>query len=151
MRRSNPPLRGGNSWTKESPVLPIPSYPALCREDTTSWNDGRSRTQDPARIQEGAPGTEKQKSISKIVLEPTAGKSKADPARIQEGSPGTEKQKSVIKIVLEMRTGESGSDPARIQQGAHGTEKRKSVIEVVLQPITGKSGSDPSRRPSYRV
>ena len=39
-----PPLRGGNSWTKESPVLPIPSYPALCREDTTSWNDGRPRT-----------------------------------------------------------------------------------------------------------
>ena len=34
-----PPLRGGNSWTKESPVLPIPSYTALCREDTTSWNN----------------------------------------------------------------------------------------------------------------
>ena len=44
-----PPLRGGNSWTKESPVLPIPSYPALCREDTTSWNDGRPRTHHRAR------------------------------------------------------------------------------------------------------
>ena len=39
-----PPLRGGNSWTKESPALPIPSYPALCREDTTSWNHGRPGT-----------------------------------------------------------------------------------------------------------
>ena len=39
-----PPLRGGSSLSKESPVLPIPSYPALCREDTTSWNDGRPRT-----------------------------------------------------------------------------------------------------------
>ena len=39
-----PPLRGGSSLSKESPVLPIPSYPALCRKDTTSWNDGRPRT-----------------------------------------------------------------------------------------------------------
>ena len=39
-----PPLRGGSSLSKESPVLPIPSYPALCREDATSWNDGRPRT-----------------------------------------------------------------------------------------------------------
>ena len=39
-----PPLRGGNSCTKESPALPIPSYPAQCREDTTSWNDGQPRT-----------------------------------------------------------------------------------------------------------
>ena len=38
-----PPLRGGNSQTKESPVLPIPRYPALRREDTTSWNNGRPR------------------------------------------------------------------------------------------------------------
>ena len=40
-----PPLRGGNSWSEESPALPIPSYPAQCREDTTSWNDGRPSTQ----------------------------------------------------------------------------------------------------------
>ena len=39
-----PPLRGGNSSFKESPALPIPSYPALCREDTTSWIDGRPST-----------------------------------------------------------------------------------------------------------
>ena len=38
-----PPLRGGNSSSKESPALPIPSYPALCREDTTSWKHGRPR------------------------------------------------------------------------------------------------------------
>jgi hypothetical protein len=38
------PLRGGYSQCKESPVLPIPSYPALCREDTTSWIHGRSGT-----------------------------------------------------------------------------------------------------------
>ena len=44
-----PPILGGNSSSKGSPVLPIPSYPALCREDTTSWNDGRPRTHyDPA-------------------------------------------------------------------------------------------------------
>ena len=42
-RGLHPPLRGGNSSYKEWPVLPTPSYPALCREDTTSWNDGRSR------------------------------------------------------------------------------------------------------------
>ena len=40
----HPTLRGGNSSSQESPVLPIPSYPALCREDTTSWNHGRPRT-----------------------------------------------------------------------------------------------------------
>ena len=40
----HPPLRGGSSSSQESPVLPIPSYPALCREDTTSWNHGRPRT-----------------------------------------------------------------------------------------------------------
>ena len=40
-----PPLRGGNSSSKESPALPIPSYPALCREDITSWNDGRPSIQ----------------------------------------------------------------------------------------------------------
>ena len=40
-----PPLRGGNSSSRESPVLAIPSYPALCRDDTTSWNDGRPSTQ----------------------------------------------------------------------------------------------------------
>ena len=56
-----PPLRGGNWKCKESPVLPIPSYPALCREDTTSWNDGRPRThfqespREPGRTQE-SPG-----------------------------------------------------------------------------------------------
>lgn len=38
------PLRGGYSQCKESPVLPIPSYPALCCEDTTSWIHGRSGT-----------------------------------------------------------------------------------------------------------
>ena len=43
-RGQPPPLRGGNSGCKESPVLPIPSYPALCREDTTSWIHGRSGT-----------------------------------------------------------------------------------------------------------
>ena len=40
----HPPLCGGSSSSQESPVLPIPSYPALCRKDTTSWNYGRSRT-----------------------------------------------------------------------------------------------------------
>ena len=40
----HPPIRGGSSSSQESPVLPIPSYPALCREDTTSWNHGRPRT-----------------------------------------------------------------------------------------------------------
>ena len=39
-----PPLRGGNAWCTERPVHPIPSYPALSREDTTFWNDGRPRT-----------------------------------------------------------------------------------------------------------
>ena len=39
-----PPLRGGSSSSPESPAHPIPSYPALCREDTTSWNYGRPRT-----------------------------------------------------------------------------------------------------------
>ena len=39
-----PPILGGNSSSKESPVLPIPSYPALCRQDTTSWKAGRPRT-----------------------------------------------------------------------------------------------------------
>ena len=51
-----PPLRGGNSRTKESPVLPIPSYPALCREDTTSWNHGRPSTHDE-RCGPGIPGS----------------------------------------------------------------------------------------------
>ena len=50
-----PPLRGGNSWTKESPVLPIPSYPALCREDTTSWNDGRPSTPNMRSSCRGSP------------------------------------------------------------------------------------------------
>ena len=45
-----PPLRGGNSWTKESPVLPIPSYPALCLEDTTSWNNGRPRLNNRIKV-----------------------------------------------------------------------------------------------------
>jgi hypothetical protein len=40
----HPPLRGGSSSSQEPPALPIPSYPALCREDTTSWNHGRPRT-----------------------------------------------------------------------------------------------------------
>ena len=40
----HPPIRGGSSSSQESPVPPIPSYPALCREDTTSWNHGRPRT-----------------------------------------------------------------------------------------------------------
>ena len=39
-----PPFRVGNSSSKESPVLPIPTYSALCPEDTTSWNDRRPRT-----------------------------------------------------------------------------------------------------------
>ena len=43
VKKLPPPLRGGNSSSKESPALPIPSYPALCREDTTSWNHGRPR------------------------------------------------------------------------------------------------------------
>ena len=32
-----------SSSSQESPVPPIPSYPALCRKDTTSWNHGRPR------------------------------------------------------------------------------------------------------------
>ena len=44
LRGLPPPLREGYSSSKESPVLPIPSYPALCREDTTSWNHGRPGT-----------------------------------------------------------------------------------------------------------
>ena len=42
--KASSPTSWGESWTKESPALPIPSYPALCREDITSWNDGRPRT-----------------------------------------------------------------------------------------------------------
>ena len=56
-----PPLRGGNSSSQESPALPIPSYPALCREDTTSWNNGRSRTHREQRHHQtggsGGPGS----------------------------------------------------------------------------------------------
>ena len=40
----HPPIRGGSSSSQESPVTPTPSYPALCREDTTSWNHGRPST-----------------------------------------------------------------------------------------------------------
>ena len=43
-RGLHPPLRGGSWWSKEIPVHPIPSYPALSREDTTSWKHGRPRT-----------------------------------------------------------------------------------------------------------
>ena len=51
LRGLPPPLRGRNSSSKESPVLPIPSYPALYREDTTSWNHGRPGTHHkPERI-----------------------------------------------------------------------------------------------------
>ena len=42
--RGSSPTSWGEFKCKESPVLPIPSYPALCREDTTSWNHGRPRT-----------------------------------------------------------------------------------------------------------
>ena len=34
-------FRGGKPSSKEPLVLPIPSYPALCREDNTSWKNGR--------------------------------------------------------------------------------------------------------------
>ena len=37
----HPPIRGGSSSSQEPPAPPKPSYPALCREDTTSWNHGR--------------------------------------------------------------------------------------------------------------
>ena len=40
-RAPHPPLRGGSSSSQESPALPIPSYPALCLEEPTSWNHGR--------------------------------------------------------------------------------------------------------------
>ena len=50
-----PPLRGGNSSSKESPALPIPSYPALCREDTTSWNHGRPSTDNKRKCMVPAP------------------------------------------------------------------------------------------------
>ena len=53
--RASSPTLGGNSSYKESPVLPIPSYPALCREDTTSWNDGRPKTH-PETAQQGMDG-----------------------------------------------------------------------------------------------
>ena len=43
-RRLHPPPRGGNLWSQEFPVLRIPSYLALCCEDTTSWNHGRPGT-----------------------------------------------------------------------------------------------------------
>jgi hypothetical protein len=43
--------------SEESPALPIPSYPALCRKDTTSWNDGRPRTHyEPERALGGLGG-----------------------------------------------------------------------------------------------
>ena len=42
--RASSPTSWGEFKSKESPVLPIPSYPALCREDTTSWIDGRPST-----------------------------------------------------------------------------------------------------------
>ena len=49
---SFPHIRGGNSSSKGFPALPIPRYPALCREDTSSWNDGRPRTQyEPQRAE----------------------------------------------------------------------------------------------------
>ena len=50
-----PPLRGENSSSKESPALPIPSYLALCREDTTSWKHGRPRTHYEHSVYPGVP------------------------------------------------------------------------------------------------
>ena len=45
-RRASSPTSWAEFITKESPVLPIPSYPALCREDTTSWIHGRPSAHD---------------------------------------------------------------------------------------------------------
>ena len=59
--RASSPTSWGEFKFKEPPVLPIPSYPALCREDTTSWNHGRPGTNlqespgEPGRTQE-SPG-----------------------------------------------------------------------------------------------
>ena len=45
MTKVTPPLRGGSfEAPNEATAQPKPSYPALCRQDTTSWNHGTEET-----------------------------------------------------------------------------------------------------------
>ena len=98
-----PPLRGGNSWCKESPALPIPSYPALCREDTTSWSHGRPRTQYQSRRTPSEPRSTQE--------------SPSEPRRIQEQSQPWRAQRAQESPGEHRRAQESSGEPRRAQEG----------------------------------
>ena len=163
MRGLPPPLRGGNSSSKESPVLPIPSYPALCREDTTSWNHGRPGTHhkpegNHSRAQFGKwPQEALRRSFwSMSGLSPGNGPRRRpegyfgnlSAARSQEEAPGIQKRQSVLKIALGSLNTKSGPVRPGSRKEHPGLKNDNPKFKLYgnrYRPHPGRSGPDRCR------